>query len=672
MSIRNQILIQNLRFLIYSFDFQINSFNFAHETQMKPLFTLLLFCFFVINSAQKSAPDSLLSILYQTNDLDKIIQLQNQISEAYQSSDPSKMQKFAKLALMTSKKSNNDIQKAKAYQNIGISYIILSDYDKAIQNFDASEQILIKQKNPSKEAQEILAKTLGSKGIAFSEKNNYAKALEYDFRAVKIYEDLENKLQLSKIYNNIGVIYNSIDDGKKALQYFLKANQLQKQDNNPAVAVSASNIGLIYLKQNQKAKAKQYFDESLKAFEIHPNPRGLGELYNNYSRYYIAENQYDLDKEFLLKAEGTFKSIEDQFGLSDTYLLLGDIYFKENNPEKSLEFARKSLEMAKELELPETRMKSEKLLSDIYDKQGNQELALQHLRNYNIEKDNLEKIINEQQRLKTELDFHYEKEQLEKKETEMREKLLVILGFVVLAFVLVGLFFYFRNKEREKTLMLQKQLAEFEHKALHLQMNPHFVFNCLASISSFIMQNGKEDAMKYLSKFSKLMRLTLEFSKESAIPIDKEIEALQNYLELEQLRFNQKFDFKINKDSEIEDDTAIPSLLLQPYVENAIIHGVAPKEGKGFIKIDFTQKDEQLICVIEDDGVGIDTSRELKKNSVNVHQSMALDISKKRLKTLEELENKKVNLKIEELKDENNNSRGTRITLELPLNYIND
>ena len=639
---------------------------------MKPLFSLFLFCFFVINSAQKSAPDSLLSILYQTNDLDKIIQLQNQISEAYQSSDPSKMQKFAKLALMTSKKSNNDIQKAKAYQNIGISYIILSDYDKAIQNFDASEQILIKQKNPSKEAQEILAKTLGSKGIAFSEKNNYAKALEYDFRAVKIYEDLENKLQLSKIYNNIGVIYNSIDDGKKALQYFLKANQLQKQDNNPAVAVSASNIGLIYLKQNQKAKAKQYFDESLKAFEIHPNPRGLGELYNNYSRYYIAENQYDLAKEFLLKAEGTFKSIEDQFGLSDTYLLLGDIYFKENNPEKSLEFARKSLEMAKELELPETRMKSEKLLSDIYDKQGNQELALQHRRNYNIEKDNLEKIINEQQRLKTELDFHYEKEQLEKKETEMREKLLVILGFVVLAFVLVGLFFYFRNKEREKTLMLQKQLAEFEHKALHLQMNPHFVFNCLASISSFIMQNGKEDAMKYLSKFSKLMRLTLEFSKESAIPIDKEIEALQNYLELEQLRFNQKFDFKINKDSEIEDDTAIPSLLLQPYVENAIIHGVAPKEGKGFIKIDFTQKDEQLICVIEDDGVGIDTSRELKKNSVNVHQSMALDISKKRLKTLEELENKKVNLKIEELKDENNNSRGTRITLELPLNYIND
>lgn len=637
---------------------------------MKPLFTFLFFCFFVSFSAQNSAPDSLLLVLSKTKELDKITKLQNQISEAYQVSDPNEMQKYAKLALINSKKNNNTIQQSKSYQNIGVSYIILSDYDKAIENFDFSERLL--SNNNSKEAKEILAKTIGSKGFAHMEQNKYATALEYDFKAMKIYEELKNTLQLSKICNNIGVIYRSIGDNKKALEYFLKANKLQNQDNNPAVAVSASNIGLIYLNENQKSKAKQYFDESLKAFEIHPNPRGLGELYNNYSRYYIVENQYGLAKNVLLKAEETFKSIEDQFGLSDTYLLLGEINFKENNLEKSLEFANKSLGMAKELKLPETLMKSEKLLSDIYDKQGNQELALLHLRNYNLEKDNLEKIINEQQRLKTELDFHYEKLQQEQKEIDMRKKQSVIIGFVVLAFVLVGLFFYFRNQEREKTLKLQKQLAEFEHKALHLQMNPHFVFNCLASISSFIMQNGKEDAMKYLSKFSKLMRLTLEFSKESEIPIDKEIEALQNYLELEQLRFNQKFEFKINKASEIEDDTAIPSLLLQPYVENAIIHGLAPKDGKGFISIDFTQNDDQLICVIEDDGVGINTSRELKKNSVNIHQSMALEISKKRLETLEELENQKVNLIIEELKDENNNGKGTRITLELPLNYIND
>lgn len=636
---------------------------------MKPLFTLLLFCFFVINSAQKSAPDSLLSILKGTKDIDKVTMLQNQISEAYQSSDPNAMQKYAEYALSNSVKSSNRIQQAKAFQNVGISFLILGDYDKAIKNFDLSEKLLTGQNN-SKEAKEILAKTLGSKGLAFSEQNNYAKALEFDLRAMKIYEGLKNELQLSKIYNNIGVIYKSIGDEKNALDYFLKVNQLQKKNNNPAVAVSASNIGLIYLGKGKADLAKKYFDESRNGFEKNPDPRGLGELYNNYSRYYISIDHFDDAKKFLLKAEETFQSIEDQFGLSDTYFLFAEINFHENDLDRSLGFANKALKISKELDLPETRMNCEKLLSDIYEKKGDQKQALLHLKNYDLEKDQLEKVKNEQQRLRTELDYNYEKMQLEKQESQRREQLKIILGFVILGFVLIGFYFYYRNKEREKTLLLQKQLAEFEHKALHLQMNPHFVFNCLAAISSFIMQNGKEEAIKYLSKFSKLMRLTLEFSQESEISIDKEIEALQNYLELEQLRFNQKFDFKIHKDLAIEDDTAIPTLLLQPYVENAILHGVVPKEGRGFIKINFSQNDEQLICVIEDNGIGINTSRELKKNSVSAHRSMALEISKKRLEMLEELENKKTNLKVEELKDENGGTLGTRITLELPLNFI--
>ena len=150
----------------------------------------------------------------------------------------------------------------------------------------------------------------------------------------------------------------------------------------------------------------------------------------------------------------------------------------------------------------------------------------------------------------------------------------------------VGLGFLFYNRNQlKKTLTLQKNLAEYEQKALHLQMNPHFVFNCLGSISSFIVQNGNDSAIKYLAKFSKLMRLTLEYSKESLIPVDKEIEGLQNYLELEQLRFNKVFDFKITKDNNIEDDMALPPLLIQPFVENAIIHGLIPKKEFGLFRM---------------------------------------------------------------------------------------
>ena len=217
---------------------------------------------------------------------------------------------------------------------------------------------------------------------------------------------------------------------------------------------------------------------------------------------------------------------------------------------------------------------------------------------------------------------------------------------------------------------MQKELAVYEQKALHLQMNPHFVFNCLGSISSFIVQNGTDSAIKYLSKFSKLMRLTLEYSKESLIPIDKEIESLQNYLELEQLRFNQKFDFMITKSDAIEDDMALPPLLLQPFVENAIIHGLIPKSEKGNIIIQFSIENENLICTIQDNGIGFNKSKEIKESLVAVHKSMALDITKKRLEMIEASTSKKANVRMEELKNNEGKILGTKVVLNLPVQFL--
>lgn len=635
---------------------------------MRKILLFLMIISVILISAQ-SAVDSLLTVLKKEKNPNHIAALQNQISDAYKHSDPEQMQKFALLALTNSRKNKNIYQQSVAYQNIGVSFLIYGDYKKALQNFDSSEKILLKINSEKKEIKETLAKTFGSKGVVYSQQNNYAAALENDFQALKIYEENKNNLQTSKLYNNIGVIYKSIDDQEKALEYFLKANQTSRKINPETFAASASNIGLIYLFQNKLEQAKQYFDESLKSYQENENPRGLGELYNSYSQYYIRKNQKKEAKNSLQKAEEEFLSVDDKFGLSDTYMFLAQIYFDEKELEKSLQFSNKSLELAKELDLTEAQMNAEKLLSQIYDQKEDQKLALYHLKNYDIEKEKFDAVKNEQQRLKTELNFQYEKQQLEKRENASRERLKWIFTVLIIGLLLLGLFLFYRNKEKQKTLLLQKQLTEFEHKALHLQMNPHFVFNCLAAISAFVIQNGKDEAIRYLAKFSKLMRLTLEFSKESSITLDKEIEALQNYLELEQLRFNNKFDFNISKESNIEDDTAIPSLLLQPYVENAIIHGVVPLEDKGFINIIFRQIEDQLICIITDNGVGIEQSKKNKETFVNAHKSMAMEISKKRLETLEQLENKKIELSITELRD-NEKILGTQVLIKLPLEFI--
>lgn len=165
------------------------------------------------------------------------------------------------------------------------------------------------------------------------------------------------------------------------------------------------------------------------------------------------------------------------------------------------------------------------------------------------------------------------------------------------------------------------------------------------------------------------MRLTLDYSKETLISVDKEIEGLQNYLELEQLRFNNAFDFSITKADNIEDDIALPPLLIQPFVENAIIHGLIPKkEGNLKVLIDFSLTENNLICTITDNGIGINVSKKRKKNSVQVHKSLAIEIIKKRLEMMDNAKQKTF-FSIEE-QEKDGITSGTKVLLELPIQYL--
>ncbi|UFH33186.1 tetratricopeptide repeat protein [Chryseobacterium sp. C-71] len=351
---------------------------------MKKVYVLIFTLSLFLIHAQNTGVDSLIHALYQTTDVSLKTELLNTISDAYKNSDPDAMQKYAHKALVNAKKIHNKKEEAKALQNLGTSYIILGNYNDALKYFNLSEKILSGLDQNDKIIKEALAKVFGSKGIVYSEQNNYAKALENDFKAMKLYESIDNKVQLSKIYNNIGVIYDSIDDDIKALNYYLKAYKIQKEIKDPNLAVSCSNIGLIYLTENNLVKAKQFFDESLKEFQKSPNGRGMGELYNNISQYYVVKKDLKTAKNYLLKAEEICKSTENQFGLSNTYLFLARIYFNENDLNRSSDFVNKSLKISRDLDLPEAVMNCEKLLSEISDKKGNKEQAFLHLKNYNI------------------------------------------------------------------------------------------------------------------------------------------------------------------------------------------------------------------------------------------------------------------------------------------------
>ena len=643
---------------------------------------LFLFIFFItlFANAQNKEIDSLKNSLSQSkNDIDKVNGY-NLISDKYKTSSPKLMLDYANKALQLSKKINHKEAEGTAFLNIGNANIILGNYSKALENFSQA-QIIFENQNKTIEVRKGLAKAYGSIGIIFSEQSNYANALKFYLKSVKIYEDLSDDEKSAKLYNNIGIVYKSQGEDFKALEYFVKAQKIQEKLKDASIGITLTNIANCYLNQKSFDKAFDYYNQAKSSLDNYPNPRALGEWYNNFGLFFKATNTTSKAIENWNQAIKTFQSIDDKFGITDTYIYLSQLYFDKGNYSEALQFANKSLTLSKEINVLEQIVLSEKLLSDIYSKTGNANLALEHYKLYSKANDSLINETNIRKSVQEEMTYEFEKrEVIQKEELEKRELLLqeqskrnkMQLFFAVLsALLLSGIGFLIYNRTQlKKTLTLQKELAEYEQKALHLQMNPHFVFNCLGSISSFIVQNGTETAVKYLAKFSKLMRLTLEYSKESLIPIDKEIESLQNYLELEQLRFNQKFDFKIHKAFDIEDDTALPPLLLQPFVENAIIHGLIPKKEKGSISIKFSLENESLICAIEDNGIGFNKSKEIKESLVSVHKSMALDITKKRLEMMEASTSQKANVEIEEHKNNQGEILGTKVVLNLPLQYI--
>ncbi|NHN26092.1 histidine kinase [Flavobacterium jejuense] len=644
------------------------------------LYLFLLVSVFV--QAQDNTIDSLKNNLKNAkNDIDKAKTL-NAIANHFKYSDPNEMALYANDALKLAQKIKYREEEGNALLNIGTSNIILGNYKKAFEYFTQAKEIYEDEiQSVNQKGIELgLAKAYGSLGIVFSEQSNYAKALQYYLKSVKIYENLKDEVYCGKLYNNIGVVYKSQHSDFKALEYFIKANKIQTKFKDPNAGITLTNIANIYLNQKNFDKASEYYNLAKQSLDKNQNLRALGEWYNNMGLFHSVNNQSDKAIENWENSIVTFQSINDKFGLIDTYIFLGQFFLKKNDLDKALLNANRALDLANEINVLEQQAISEKLLSDIYQKRNSSVLALSHYKKYSIIKDSLTNEENIRKSVEASMNYEFEKRELfQKEENEKRELLLkeeakqfkmklVYVGLIVLLLFGIG-FLIYNRMQLKKTLTLQKELAEYEQKALHLQMNPHFVFNCLGSISSFIVQNGTDSAIKYLSKFSKLMRLTLEYSKESLIPIDKEIESLQNYLELEQLRFNHKFNFKINKSFDIEDDVALPPLLIQPFIENAIIHGVIPKKEIGIIEIDFSVENESLICTILDNGVGINKSKQNKVNLVLAHKSMALDIIKKRLEMITSSTGKKATMLVEEVSN-NDNVKGTKVILNLPLQYV--
>ena len=246
----------------------------------------------------------------------------------------------------------------------------------------------------------------------------------------------------------------------------------------------------------------------------------------------------------------------------------------------------------------------------------------------------------------------------------------ILLFLLTLSLIIFSFSLRTRNiqkKEEEKT-EINKKFAELELQALQAQMNPHFVFNALSAIQNFILDNNAEEATDYLSRFSRLMRLFLESSRNKYIALSEEKVLLEYYIQLEQLRFKDKFTYQIFLDESVSLDTEIPSLLLQPFVENAINHGLVYKNtDDGYLNINFKKENNKLICIVEDNGIGRNEAAAIKNKSLKPYKSRGTEITEERLRSLELIESTKIEIDIFDKIDENSIPQGTKVTIAMYL-----
>lgn len=267
--------------------------------------------------------------------------------------------------------------------------------------------------------------------------------------------------------------------------------------------------------------------------------------------------------------------------------------------------------------------------------------------------------------------------QAHKKELELlslklsKQKILIYAytGLFILSLA-IGLLIYSRSRinARQRISEMNRKISEVTQANLRQQMNPHFIFNTLNSIQYYMYQHDKLATNNYLTKFSSLMRKVLENSQHTSVPLRDELDALTLYLELEKIRFKDKFDYQINIDEEI--DTIlykVPTMLIQPYVENSICHGLMPGEEKGLVKIDLKLKKDYISCIIEDNGIGRDASRERKMKNDKNHNSLGTQITNSRLDLVNTLYGTSLKTIYTDLKNENGEPTGTRVEIHIPI-----
>ncbi|WP_255067139.1 tetratricopeptide repeat protein [Lacihabitans sp. LS3-19] len=562
---------------------------------------------------------------------------------------------------------------------------------------------------------------INSLGIIARNSSQYKKSIELHTEALKLSESIADKESIISSLNLIGVTYRRLDNVRLALDFHKQALTLAEKMPEKtegilrSTAVSLNSIGNIYLTLKQYQLAQQQFEKSLRIEKELDNKLGLAINYQNLGIINEAQNELDAALGNYSTSLEYNKAINSKLGRIICNNSIAQILIKMNKPKEGLKLILPSIREAEELgdkfyitmalinsgwaysilkEYDNAEKNLEKglkmaianqfnsstseaysHLAFLYESKGDYPKALKNLKN---KQEFSEKILNEE-------NLHYTAELIVKYDNEKKENQIALLEkenelvkyrlgenqkFMIFAAILIGLIagiliIWYRQYQ----LRNEKQVLMLEQQMMRSQMNPHFLFNSLNSIKLYIINNEKENAVYYLNKFSKLIRTILSNSREKEISLKEELNTMELYVNIESIRFSEKINFEINVAEGIDVEVIkIPSLILQPFIENSIWHGLSNIEGDKKLSINVTsQKNGFIKFEIIDNGIGREKAQEIKEKKVSKQNSVGLKLTKERLENFAKNTNSNIFMDFEDLYDENQKSIGTKAIIILPI-----
>ena len=654
-------------------------------TYLKQLLFGVLFLlsgFFSTVDANAVGIDSLLRLLSTTKEPEQA-SIFNELSNRLWLSNTGKSIEYAQKALMLSKRYDQPENRYNALHNLAVAYLQMDTLNLALKYNNLALNVARNMGDSM-----LIARAYFELGTTYSERGLHLQALEYLLDALKTVEsmyyegDSQNTSRpIAFISNNIGVLYSRLGSKDKALQYYRYSLKIKtKLGDSAGIANMLNNIGLIYAENKMFKKANDYYDRSIEIKERLNDSAGLSEtIFNRWEllielkKYHKALDYYDTVNLFVNYLKGRT--------LINFHNNIANVFLNLHKPHKAYIHLEKAIKLAKETNTLDLLAKSYQLLSEYYAQVMDYKQAFYYQGMYVKLNDSL---LNSELTAKlSEMQAKYETEKKEKEililqrekqesNTELEKQKVIKLIIIIVALIAVIIFsfivFRIKSRQKRKQAMLENQALETEQKFLRAQMNPHFIFNSLNTVQSFVSENDSFHAMLFLSKFGQLLRNILENSRVNFISLENEIKTLRFYIELEQLRHQSVFDFVIDVDKNLDTEIImIPPLIVQPFVENAIKHGLVPKKGGGELYIKISKKENRLEISVTDNGIGRKKAAELKRPGRKQHKSLGMQLTFERLKDLEEATGVDVKWHITDLYDKDGKAAGTKVTLIIPI-----